>query len=722
MKKRLPRPENHAEPAIASMQPARWPAVLLATGATLYFAAFVLLSPVRQQLLSLLAVPDLLIAQWFAAAGVPLGFFDRVPVLAVAGLILAAAYGAGRLTVDRLRLGAEVTGLERSVFALALGLNWLSLGTLGLGLAALLSQWWLFAAIVAGLSAYGGWVIARDLHTTRNATVNVPYSTLKSAICNLQFVISLAAAVFVLIILLGSLLPPWDFDVREYHLQVPKEWFQQGRIDYLPHNIYGNMPLGAEMQALLAMTLMPGEQGWFYGALAGKVVIASYSWLTAAGLFAAGRRMASAWAGGVAAAVYLAHPWVVHVSISGLNDGALAANVFLSAYALWLSRSSKASPLLAGFLAGAAAACKYPGLAFAVAPLAIWAILPSDGFTADGWRRLRWSAVGLFLIGALTAGGPWYAKNLAQTGNPFFPLASSVFSSGGRTPEQVAQWEQAHQVPRDEQGRRYSLSQLVHSGVRIAVFDNLASPLVVPLFAVSVVRLLAGFYCKDRIANCQFAIPFFFLLIYIPAVWWLASHRLDRFLLPAWPLAALLAAFGAAWFDDRIWRYTTGTILAFGLGFCLLAGSSQLVGDNRWFVALDHLRREPWSANTPYGVSAAHLWLNEHSQPSEAVLLVGDAAPFDLEPRAFYNTCFDHCLLCDWMLGKSVVERKEQLASRRIAWVCVDENEIRRYRSPGNYGFDPRYQPGLLDNLVLQGILGPPQEITPGVAIYQVRP
>ena len=42
------------------------------------------------------------------------------------------------------------------------------------------------------------------------------------------------------------MLPPVDFDVREYHLQAPKEFFQPGRISFLPHNVYANMPLGAE--------------------------------------------------------------------------------------------------------------------------------------------------------------------------------------------------------------------------------------------------------------------------------------------------------------------------------------------------------------------------------------------------------------------------------------------------------------------------------------------
>ena len=61
------------------------------------------------------------------------------------------------------------------------------------------------------------------------------------------------------VIVLGAMLPPLDFDVREYHMQVPREWYQQGRITFLEHNVYGNMPLGVEILAIPAMAAWPGE-------------------------------------------------------------------------------------------------------------------------------------------------------------------------------------------------------------------------------------------------------------------------------------------------------------------------------------------------------------------------------------------------------------------------------------------------------------------------------
>ena len=53
--------------------------------------------------------------------------------------------------------------------------------------------------------------------------------------------------------LLGSMLPAIDFDVLEYHLQGPKEYYQAGRIAFLPHNVYTNMPFDVEMLHLLGM-------------------------------------------------------------------------------------------------------------------------------------------------------------------------------------------------------------------------------------------------------------------------------------------------------------------------------------------------------------------------------------------------------------------------------------------------------------------------------------
>ena len=48
------------------------------------------------------------------------------------------------------------------------------------------------------------------------------------------------------------------YDVLEYHLGGPKEFFDAGRISFLRHNVYSNFPFNAEMLYLVSMILSGG--------------------------------------------------------------------------------------------------------------------------------------------------------------------------------------------------------------------------------------------------------------------------------------------------------------------------------------------------------------------------------------------------------------------------------------------------------------------------------
>ena len=84
-----------------------------------------------------------------------------------------------------------------------------------------------------------------------------------------RLLLIVAVVPFLVAMLLGSMLPPVDFDVKEYHLQGPKEFFQAGRITMLPHNVYTSFPFLTEMLSLLGMVI---RDDWYWGALAGKAV------------------------------------------------------------------------------------------------------------------------------------------------------------------------------------------------------------------------------------------------------------------------------------------------------------------------------------------------------------------------------------------------------------------------------------------------------------------
>ena len=238
-----------------------------------------------------------LLPNWF---GTPPGFslLDRLPVLLAAGAVLVWATLLGWLLCRAFKIPARLTRLETFVFSTAVGLGAVSTWVLILGLFGMMDRLWMFTVPSLLTLAGAGYVYLYQ--NSRGLTAPGMGDTKETADNVLSLHWLWLAVPFLLVILLAGMAPPLDFDVREYHLQAPKEFFQQGQITFLAHNVYANMAMGTEMLSLLAMVLT-GD--WWLGALAGKTVIAAFTPLTALALFAAGRRLFSTSAGVAAAMV-----------------------------------------------------------------------------------------------------------------------------------------------------------------------------------------------------------------------------------------------------------------------------------------------------------------------------------------------------------------------------------------------------------------------------------
>ncbi len=657
--------------------------VLSGVYALFFYRAPLIGDVARYQPLAYCLAPEGLLQQWCGAPDGEVAVWDRLPLAALAGAIGVTAFLVGRLVLSRRSVARCMDRLEYVAFATGIGFSGLSLWTLGVGLCGGLRRPVLLAApplLIAALSCWQAW---RDRHGSGVARATARGGS--SGRLSVGWWRPRAwwlAAPFLLVIAGGALLPAIHFDALEYHLQVPREWVQRGRIAYLPHNVYGNMPLGGEALVALAMACSPGALGWWWGALAGKLVLALFAPLAALLLASTGRRYVSAEAGTVAALVYLSTPWVVHVSISGLNEGVLAFYLLAAACAArsWLDHRH-ADPAcargylwLAGWMAGAAAACKYTSVVLVVIPLLILVAIRSR---RDGLR-----AAGSFALAAALACGPWYVKNWVQTGNPVYPLMARVFTSQPRTPEQVLQFQRAHQVPADAQGRRYTLSQAWQSLRELLGGSAWHSPLIVPLAVLVWLR-------RPALRQATFWLGG--LLVFV-TLWWLTTHRVDRFVVPVLPLAALVAGVGATWSRAPVWRAALWTVLACGLVANFTLAALPLLGDNRYLVRLEQLRDDPRLTT----VSVAHRFLNEHVRPGGCVLIVGDAGVFNVRVPMLYSTCFDPCIFEQLMRGRDAAQRRAQLRERGVSHIYVDWAEIERYRQPGNYGFTDYVTPELL--------------------------
>lgn len=697
-------------------------AVLVVATCLAYVIAFFVAVPERTKYLLAMFRPEDVVAIWTTGG---LGILDRLPAWLITALYIVSAYSVGSLTLRALRAQYE-TRWERVVFAASLGLGIWSTLTLLIGLLGGLTLSLLFWMVVATSCASEGWLLVRNWKR-RAVRREVEDATWVSRLAWLAFV------GFVVIYALAGVMPPTDFDVREYHLQVPKEWIANGRIEFMPHNIYGNMPLGAEMHVLAIMSLTRDFVSPWYAALAGKTVIAMFAPLTALAIYVAGRRWFSPTSGAIAAAVYLSFPWIAHVSFNGLIDAVLAHYVFVATYAAMTANGFQRKLFVTGMLAGAAAACKYPGLVFALPPVIAILVWPrmrsllccvpietrnvSEGRTPILSLTLRVSKegsspvinqcrpLGVIQVIAITLCGfalivaPWYAKNAVFTGNPVYPLAARWFGGATRTPEKIAQWERAHQAWREDTVEAFDPRLFAQAAWKVGLTSEWLSPIAWPLAALGIMVAWRRRETWQLLAAAA----------WIFAVWWFATHRIDRFWLPCVPLLAVLCG---AIVNDQVGlsRRITSAVATIGVALSLLLVVVPLVRENDslhvisnpfWLTPLEVLKRDQ--------CIPAHQVLNDHCPANEAVLLVGDAEPFDLQMPVLYNTCFDDSIFEQLTKDRPASEVLADLRQQKIRFVLVDWREIARYRSPGNYGLTDYVQPAVFERLVSEKVLDPPK-------------
>jgi len=226
--------------------------------------------------------------------------------------------------------------------------------------------------------------------------------------------------------------------------------------------------------------------------------------------------------------------------------------------------------------------------------------------------------------------------------------------------------------------------------------------------------LLSALAVRWRLAALALAayVGFYFL------EWWLFTHRIDRFLVPALPALAVMAGIGAVWTRVVVWQWTLRGLLVLGLAANFVTVTCGLGADNRYFASYARLRYDPNTTDFWHG------WLKENVPPGKRALLVGDAQPFNLEAPALYSTTFDISPFANWLYGKTADEALQKLNEERISHVYVRWDEIKRYRSPGNYGFADFINLSLFQELIDRGVLDNPIFIPsdPLRMVYPVRP
>ncbi|MCA9040344.1 MAG: hypothetical protein KDA65_08365 [Planctomycetaceae bacterium] len=513
---------------------------------------------------------------------------------------------------------------------------------------------------------------------------------------------------FLLVMIFGATQPPIDFDVREYHLEGPKEYYLAGQITFLEHNVYTSFPALTEMVSLLGM-LLRGD--WYRGALVGKCLLMPLVPLTGLALGSIARKLFNETSGWLTCLVWLSIPWAHTLATVAYVEGGMLfylALTFLLAIQLLQSRSvkrdstdtliSSAPVFLLGLFVGAAMACKYPGLVWGVIPAVVLLI----SLLIEQQRELKLPPLskqlrrgsGLFLLGLLISVGPWLFKNLIFTGNPVFPLAYGLFGGRGWTPELYSAWQAAHAVPKE------TLAALPEALYVRLVTDPRQTPLLLMFAPLLFLR-------KESRAT-GFAL--FVLLFYLTLIWWFLTHRIDRFWLPALLPLTLMVGGGFVWSDSIYWpRFNrVGAFLVMGVTFTLMISSlgTFLPVGNRMELTRQFAEQQAYLIHV----------LNEELPEETRVLLIGEAQVFDAQFEPVYNTVFNRSQYLQLVATSEVTgelkptdQIKAAFAEAEIVSVAVNWEEVLRYR--GTYGFNEHIVPAHLQQLVEREVLSSPKAL-----------
>ncbi|MFN2387894.1 MAG: glycosyltransferase family 39 protein [Thermoanaerobaculia bacterium] len=315
-------------------------------------------------------------------------------------VLLLFALAVGRTLTRRLSWDSR---LETFLVSAGLGLAVIGHLTLVLGLAGGLSPRTLIGAFaVLALLTGPAW---KDLaRSARNVFRGRPPARATAA-----------AALLLAPLLLLPLYPSTAFDATMYHLPYARAFLSDGGLTFLPTLRFPVFPQLAE--GLFALLLLGA------GDAAAHCLQTVFTLSTGALLFLWGRQVFSRAAGALAAALYLGSPIVAYLSGTAYADPAFTffSVAALHAFSRWRAAGEFAWLAVAGFFAGSAAATKYLGLFWVLflGAAVVW-------MAAPGSRR---RAASIFLLCALAAALPWYARIAAHTGNPVFPYLPGIFGS-----------------------------------------------------------------------------------------------------------------------------------------------------------------------------------------------------------------------------------------------------------------------------------------------------
>lgn len=597
----------------------------------------------------------------------------------IALLIFISAGGYGHL-VGRRILPTSAPAALRLATACGLGLWGVSTALLLIGslipdALTLTFLWW--GLLLAGL-ALAGWQVYPNLRK-QHFPVRVSPHVLVWALLAVSVGIWLTGATHPP----GTMRSPDVYDVLEYHLQVPREYYDHGQIIPLRHNVYSHYPLGTHMLFLFGMGLRGGAYAGMYVAQFVHGFFALLSGVALYGSLKPTQPRRAFWA----TLLLGTSPFVLYMTSLAMVELSLIAYMTLAILWLreWLDDSTWRSATGIGLACGLACATKYLSVGLVVVPLV--GVMLLGAFLSKKRRILAH----LFLVGMTTAilFSPWLIRNAIYTRNPVFPLATTLFGRGYWSPESQQRWlaghapEVSHPVPQPTQWPPpppVSRTKLLYRNL-------LADPLWMTLAIPALLGVLSLLLRARKISPWQRGLIAILAVQFV--VWGFFTHQMPaRFLAPGIVVMAVLSAEFFFFLESLIRRKGAGLVL------------TMLTAGLNLGLAIHHYRNLTHFLPPIFGIPAETLieadpvWSLATTFPANSrILLLGDSKAFYYPPNTLYATVFDVNPLIELIQGVqrgtlTLTEAQNRLDELGVTHVIADWQEM--YRLANSYGFpDP---------------------------------
>jgi hypothetical protein len=598
----------------------------------------------------------------------PLLLFDHLFVLATVLLLVAICTAVGRLLLRR--FVAELGPLDGLLFAAALGAGAVALAILILGFLG-----GIHPVAVVLLPLLLGLVAQREMRELPRLCSQAARYLRQEAGDRVIWIFGLAvfgaAVSFMLLYALG---PPVDWDSLMYHVRVPAQFLERGRIYFPADNVHVAYVGVLHMLYLPLLALSspagPATLGVVLAALLGFAVFA----------------FAARFLGSKTASLSLALVWgtttILLVAMSPRVDVSLTLYLFLAHYALLIALTQPERHdlfYLAAILLGLAVGVKFSALPYvaALGPLVVWVTFRRTRSAAGSLGPLI--VFGVYFLAAVV---PWLAKNWLLLGAPLYPYFSERLLEPWMSPLFGGMTWPANVDPRVidfiwDVRAPFNLSDAFFAPGRLTIEAEGSYYYLNPALLLLPLWLL---FVRNKTLSWLVAPLAIFLLIILVI---LPSPNL-RYLIPAAVPLTIVAAHMMVTLSERFLSSETARVLLVALTSLALVPSAIMARD--W---LTQIRAADHFVGTASAEDYMRNWLgpgylqlvrmaNGELAADSRILMLFDARGYYFEPEVLQDN-----LSTNWPLVASVLDEHDCLESLGVTHVLLGLGSLRYYVTGG---------------------------------------